>query len=100
MYVGPVVLKNYLPDNYLIHFISLHSAIRILCQETDCKNNNKYVKLLLNYFVEKCPELFGIEFMIYNIHNLIHLADDVLKFGHLDSFLSHLRVIYTRLKKH
>ncbi|XP_029164443.1 uncharacterized protein LOC114946024 [Nylanderia fulva] len=104
LYVGPVALQNYLPKKYLIHFISLHCAIRILCHETDCKRNNKYAKDLLNYFVEKCIELFGTNFLIYNTHNLIHLADDVLKFGHLDSFSafsfeSYLYNIKKKLKK-
>lgn len=88
LYVGSVVLQNYLPKKYFIYFISLHCAIRILCHETDCKNNNKYAKDLLKYFVEKCTELYGTDFLIYNIHNLIHLANDVSKFGHLDSFSS------------
>lgn len=33
LYIGPVVLQNYLPQNYLLHFNSLHCAIRILCHE-------------------------------------------------------------------
>lgn len=55
LYVGPVVLHNYLPAQCLIHFISLHCAMRILCHETDCKNNNAYAKSLLSY---TCPALY------------------------------------------
>lgn len=52
--------------------------------------NNNYAKDLLIYFVRTCEHLYGKEFMIYNIHNLIHLSNDVAKFGHLDSFSSFL----------
>lgn len=45
LYVGPVILRNYLPQNYLLHFISLHCAIRILYHESDCVNNNEYEKI-------------------------------------------------------
>lgn len=30
LYVGPVILRNYLPQHYLLHFNSLHYAIMIL----------------------------------------------------------------------
>lgn len=77
-----------MPPNYLLHFNSLHCAIKVLCHESDCINNNEYAKNLLTYFVETSKILYGKDFIIYNVHNLIHLADDVLKFGHLDSYSS------------
>lgn len=88
LYVGPVILQNYLPQNYLLHFNSLHCAIRILCHESNCINNNEYAKDLLVYFVKTSKILYGKDFIISNIHNLIHISDDVIKFGHLDSFSS------------
>lgn len=77
-----------MPHNYLLHSNSLHCAIRILCHEKDFINNNKYAKDLLVYFVETSKILYGNDFIIYNVHNLIHISDDVVKFGHLDSFSS------------
>lgn len=88
LYIGPVVLQNYLPREYMLHFNALHCAIRILCHETDCITNNEYAKDLLIFFVKTSEHLYGKEFMIYNIHNLTHLSNDVAKFGHLDSFSS------------
>lgn len=86
LYIGPVVLQKYLPPQYLLHFQSLHCAIRILCHETECISNNQYAKDLLIYFVETSKILYGNTFVIYNVHNLIHLAEDVLKFGSLETF--------------
>lgn len=104
LYTGPVILENYIPQNYLIHFITLHCAIRILSHEEDCLSNNDYARSLLRYFVENCKTLYGEKILIYNFHNLIHLPDDVLKFGHLDSFSAfpfenYLYILKKKLKK-
>ncbi|KYN43067.1 hypothetical protein ALC56_02506 [Trachymyrmex septentrionalis] len=65
---------------------SLHCAIRILCHDVDCIENNQYAKDLLIYFVNISKILYRQDFIIYNVHNLIHLTDNVAKFGHLDIF--------------
>ncbi|KAE8741056.1 hypothetical protein FOCC_FOCC013426, partial [Frankliniella occidentalis] len=39
-------------------------------------------------FVTESRRLFGIEFISYNVHNLIHLADSCKLFGKLDNFSS------------
>ena len=40
----------------------------------------------LQKFVQDSIQLFGPEFVTYNIHNLIHIADDHLRFGSLEEF--------------
>lgn len=52
LYFGPIVLKKYLNANYLKHFCTLYTAIRILCHTEDCFRNNIYAKELLLYFVK------------------------------------------------
>lgn len=51
LYIGPIILQHFLPKEYLIHFNSLHCAMRILCDSRDCYRNNAYAKELLIYFV-------------------------------------------------
>lgn len=104
LYVGPLVLKNHLSSEYLYHFNTLHCAIRILCHETDCIRNNECANNLLRYFVKESIALYGRHFVIFNVHNLIHLANDVMRFGSLDSFSafafgSYLNNIKKHLKK-
>ena len=79
-------MYKYLPDDYFIHFIAFHCAIRILCDPQDYLKNNQYAKELLFYFVQYYEILYGTENMIYTVHNLIHLSDDAKQFGSLDSF--------------
>lgn len=45
-----------------------------------------YAESLLDYFVQKFQSLYGYEYLSYNVHALLHLADDVRNFGELDNF--------------
>ena len=40
-----------------------------------------YARKLLRYFVANCEPLYGPEFVVYNVHGLLHVADDVQYFG-------------------
>lgn len=61
------------------HFLILLCALRILldpqCVKTDWV---KTAKELLLHIVNKMLSLYGKESLIYNVHNLIHLPDDVV----------------------
>ena len=39
LYIGPVVLRNILPQNLLNHFLLLHVSSRILSNESVCQTN-------------------------------------------------------------
>jgi len=39
---------------------------------------------LLVVFVKQVEQLYGSEYLVYNVHSLIHLADDVRLFGNLN----------------
>lgn len=80
------VVWSYLPEDYLRHFYVLHCAISILCNVADCKYNNEYAKKLLVHFVQAFKTLYGEEYVIYNVHNLIHLPEEVKIHGCLDMF--------------
>lgn len=88
LYLGPVILKDILPNiNLYKHFLLLNCAIYILCNDI-CRDDiwRSYANDLLNSFVKYVPVLYSEEFLVYNVHNLLHLSEDVLNFGPLDSF--------------
>ena len=58
--------------------------MRILLNESTCRDINHIAKGLLIKYTEDCPKLFGNEYTSYNPHGLIHLADDALQFGQLN----------------
>lgn len=86
LYSGPIILKNRLKHSLYIHFLSLHCAIRILATPQLCIVYNSFAKQLLKYFIDKFSFIYGAEFISHNVHNLIHLNEDVLKYGALDNF--------------
>lgn len=86
LYSGPIALKLVLPQKYYDHFICLHLAIRILCCKINYKNLNSYASSLLVAFVSNFGKLYGEENLSYNVHGLVHLAEDSLRLGPLDKF--------------
>lgn len=85
LYIGPVALKDVLPYEYYIHFLLLHCAITIYMHESHFKLIDVAGKML-ELFVRQFGELYGEANISYNVHNLIHLEDDVKTHGKLDSF--------------
>lgn len=79
LYYGPVLLKNILPSYAYKHFLMLHAAITILNNPSliSLEHNLTVADKMLHKFVEKFSEIYGPENVIYNVHNLIHLTDEV-----------------------
>lgn len=88
LYTGPVVLKNVLKKESYDHFLILHMAISILTNETFCRYEQylEFAEKLLDNFVQKSFTLYGLSFMSYNTHNLLHLVYFVRIHGPLDNF--------------
>lgn len=86
LYYGPWLMKPFLRNQYFLHFLSLHCAIRILVCQDLLEKYIDYANELLMYFVNEFGNLYGNEFVNHNVHNLIHLTLDVKTFGSLDKF--------------
>ncbi|XP_070161256.1 uncharacterized protein [Polyergus mexicanus] len=85
LYTGPLAFKSILKKNVYIHFLILHVIIRIL-SSSDLNEYVTYAQDLVLLFIKRFMKLYGVYNMSHNIHNLIHLIDDVKKFGPLDNF--------------
>lgn len=83
LYTGPIVLCKNVPRNIYQHFMILSVAMRILSPDL-CSEFSQYADQLLKVFVENFAKLYGPEFIVYNVHSLIHLAQDARKYGPLD----------------
>lgn len=88
LYTGPVVLKGLLCAEFYNNFVTLSLAIRILVCPSMCRkeSNLDYAQSLTTLFVKQFRKLYGDKSMTHNIHCLLHLTDDVRKFGSLDEF--------------
>lgn len=86
LYVGPAALRNILPSNLYNHFLIFHTAIYILLSSSANNINwNNTARELIELFVKDLQRYYGGSVIVYNVHSLLHLSDDALKFGKLDN---------------
>ena len=103
LYTGPVVLKSLLPSPLYKSFLTLSVAVSILLMQDTAKRllYIDYAAKLLHHFVFNCAILYGDTFLVYNIHSLLHLADDSRNFGtSLDSVSAFPYENYLKTLKH
>ena len=98
LFTGPVVLQNVLPEELYGNFLLLHVAISCLVSPMYCQLYGDFARKLLVKFVEHCLAVYGQSFVVYNVHNLVHLPDDARRYGPLDNiscfpFENHLHKI-------
>ncbi|EFN77288.1 hypothetical protein EAI_00144, partial [Harpegnathos saltator] len=86
LYTGIVILKSTLSPLWYNHFLSLSIAIRIMANPQLCTKYLAYAYSLLLWFVSNYGVIYGEEYISHNVHNLIHIANDVKIFGCLDNF--------------
>lgn len=85
LYTGPVVLYNKLPAVFYCNFLLFHIAMVLLLRPNSNEAERRYAGVLLKLFVQHYSELYGKELVVYNIHCLIHLVDDALNYGSLNT---------------
>lgn len=75
-YTSPYVLKDVLDKQKYDHLLLLHFAMRKLCDKrflTDIES----IQALIEKFVKKYKELYGLANVTYVVHILLHLCNDV-----------------------
>lgn len=85
LYTGPVCLLNSVHENIYKNFLLLSVSIRMLSEALDPEDLQVAKKYLIA-FITHFESLFGSKHVVYNIHNLCHLTDDVEKYGPIDGF--------------
>lgn len=88
LYTGPVVLKNIIKEDVYLNFLSLHLAIAIFSRNEYTQNDKylEYANSLLKSFVETFEIKYGKEYISHNVHNLLHILNDVRRYGSLDKY--------------
>lgn len=82
---GKLVLKGVLDDRHYRNFLSFSVALSILLCPDLAKSHNQLAEDLLKGFVADCKELYGPEFLVYNVHMMVHLAAEAKQYGSLDA---------------
>ncbi|KAF0749604.1 Uncharacterized protein FWK35_00019784 [Aphis craccivora] len=86
LYSGPIVLRGKLKKSLYKHFMLLHCSVRLLMSDETCITYNELANKMLRQFVTQYSDLYGEEYITYNVHGLIHLAQFVKIHGSLDKF--------------
>lgn len=86
LYCGSVVLRSNLNNVMYKHFLLLHCAVFILSNKHLTERYFEVAKSALIDFVRLCPDVYDSYFVVYNIHSLIHVCEDVSRYGSLDDY--------------
>ena len=87
-YIGPVALKPILHEDFYLNFLNFHVATRLLSDSELSRDKEiaNYWKTLLTNFVKDSQRLYVRQFVSHDVHNLVHIPEDVLHLGPLESF--------------
>lgn len=104
LYTGPVTLKIKLLAEKFEDFLDLFVGIYCISSPHYYSNRCQYVHSILCRFVKNYGRIYGKDTLVYNVHGLTHLADDVAKLGPLDTysafvFESYLGKLKRKIKK-
>ena len=87
-YASFIVLKEVLSKEQYEHFMLYYCAIRLFSSEC-YREHWPAAHVLLVQFVEQYGTLYGENRITSNVHNLLHVYEDVKKFGALVNFSSY-----------
>lgn len=103
LYSSIVVLKDTVDENVYYHWLCLVCGMRLL-SANNCVQNSVTANTLLEEFVKNYPAIYGFPNVTYNVHGLLHLAEDIRMYGSLDSyscykFENHIQILKRTVKK-
>ena len=85
LYTGRYVLKEVLPPVNYDNFLALSVSCLILVSPSLTRRHVGLARALLKYFVESARVIYGKKWLHYNLHAMLHLADEGERFGSLDA---------------
>ncbi|KAL7289998.1 hypothetical protein TKK_0015730 [Trichogramma kaykai] len=86
LYTGPVAFSGLVTPAVHLHFLLLNFAMRILVSSNSDETLLNYAEQFLKIYVSRSEDVFGLEYLSYVTHGLLHLVEDYKNFGPLDSF--------------
>ncbi|KYM97838.1 hypothetical protein ALC62_11463 [Cyphomyrmex costatus] len=86
LYSGVIIFYNILDNVKHRHFLLLHVAITILCSAPLIETYLHVAEESIRKFVLKAPGIYGEDFVVYNVHSLLHLCADVQMYGPIERY--------------
>ena len=88
LFSGIVALRGRLSRVLYKHYLLFFVGIYCLASQVLFESHAEYAHDILIRFVAQARDIYGADFLVYNVHGLIHLANDVKRYGPLDSYLA------------
>ena len=85
LYTGRSVLEGLLSQQQYENFLALSVACLILVSPALTRQFVEQARSLLKYFVQSTRAVYGKKWLHYNIHAMLHLADEGERYGCLDA---------------
>lgn len=101
LYLGPVVMRDVLPQDKLDHFHAFVTAAwTLICRvpydspqhDYIINTRTKEVDALISHFVDTAIHLYGGEISTLKFHALLHIVDDYRRFGPPDMWSAFRKV--------
>lgn len=86
LYTYPVLFYEVLSKEQFELILMLHCAIFILSSYDLTEKYCHIADKLLKNFVTKSAQVLNDDFVVFNVHNLIHIVEDVKLYGSLNDF--------------
>ena len=90
LYSGIVVLDGILNEiniRMYPNFLLLQTGIQILCRPSILsQSTSQFAHECLVNFIRTAKDLYGEQMIVYNVHCLSHLSEDIRHMGYLDSY--------------
>ncbi|KAB0790503.1 hypothetical protein PPYR_15099 [Photinus pyralis] len=104
LYIGVLVLPGLVSPHIYSNFLLLKCGTTILLNGYLNRNYNQYANTLLRLFVKDAVNLYGKDFAVFNVHQLIHLADEAKHLSSLEdincfAFENYLYTLKKQLRK-
>ena len=87
LYAGLIILRdrNILSKQQYVHFFKFAMSMRQLISRDTTNEVASNCQIMLKQFVQECVDFYGSGFVSHNTHCLIHVVDDFIMFGSLDT---------------
>ena len=87
LYTGPIILKGKLSDKSYRNFLLLSVATTILLSPQHCASEQllNHAENLFKTFIQNFVIIYGKDYLSYNVHSLLRVAEDARRFGVLDN---------------
>lgn len=83
LYYSIPCLKNLLPEKYLKHWLLFVFSLYTFSKESIADAEFKLAKSAFQKFVENVEDLYGITYLKFNVHRLLHIPRFVRNYGNL-----------------